>query len=203
MKVTQGRDPAIASISNLQIVNGGQTTASIHAASRKKEPGLDKVFVQMKLSIVEQSMASDVVPKISEFANSQNKVNAADFFANHAFHIRFRSSRGASSRRHRTDVQESKWFYERARGQYQDARNLLKTAQKRKFDVEFPKSQMIDKTDLAKFLNPGEAFPKSSAGARRRTSCILQTASARNGKRTRTRSTRIFPPLDSQGDYIP
>ncbi|ASV83986.1 AIPR family protein [Ochrobactrum quorumnocens] len=162
VKVTQGGGTlAIASISNLQIVNGGQTTASIHAASRKKEPGLDKVFVQMKLSIVEPSMASDVVPKISEFANSQNKVNAADFFANHAFHIRFQEfSRRIFAPSPDGTFRESKWFYERARGQYQDARNLLKTAQKRKFDVEFPKSQMIDKTDLAKFLNPWRGFPE-------------------------------------------
>ncbi|MGR9475925.1 AIPR family protein [Rhizobium leguminosarum] len=152
---------ALTSISNLQIVNGGQTTASIHAASRKKEPGLDKVFVQMKLSIVEQSMASDIVPKISEFANSQNKVSAADFFANHAFHVRFQEfSRRLFAPSPDGTFRESKWFYERARGQYQDARNLLTTAQKRKFDIEFPKSQMIDKTDLAKFLNPWRGFPE-------------------------------------------
>ena len=73
---------------NFQIVNGGQTTASIHAALRNKEVDLDRVFVQMKLSIVNSDRALDIVPKISEYANTQNRVSAADFFSNHPFHIR-------------------------------------------------------------------------------------------------------------------
>ena len=78
----------VTRLRNLQIVNGGQTTASIHAASRKRDVDLSNVFVQMKLSIVEPEQAVEVVPKISEFANSQNRVNAADFFSNHPFHVR-------------------------------------------------------------------------------------------------------------------
>ena len=77
----------VTELNNLQIVNGGQTTASIHAASRKKDVDLSKVFVQMKLSVVVPAKAIEVVPKISEFANSQNRVNAADFFANHPYHV--------------------------------------------------------------------------------------------------------------------
>lgn len=77
----------LSGIKNLQIVNGGQTTASIHSAFRKKVD-LTNIFVQMKLSIVPPEQAIDVVPKISEYANSQNKVSAADFFANHPFHVR-------------------------------------------------------------------------------------------------------------------
>ena len=72
---------------NLQIVNGGQTTASIHMAMRNNTD-LSKVFVQMKLSIVDPERTEEVVPKISEYANSQNRVNAADFFSNHPFHVR-------------------------------------------------------------------------------------------------------------------
>src|SRR5262249_31598387 len=78
----------VTSLSNLQIVNGGQTTASICEASRKKDVDLSAVFVQMKLSIVDSASAMTVVPKISEYANTQNRVNAADFFANHPFHVR-------------------------------------------------------------------------------------------------------------------
>ena len=59
----------VTSLRNLQIVNGGQTTASIFAASRKKDVDLSQVFVQMKLSIVEPERAMDVVPKISEYPN--------------------------------------------------------------------------------------------------------------------------------------
>ena len=139
---------------NFQIVNGGQTTASIHAALRNKEVDLDRVFVQMKLSIVNSDRALEIVPKISEYANTQNRVSAADFFSNHPFHIR---TEGFSRRLYAPSkdgtFRQSKWFYERARGQYQDARGSLTQAERRRFDLEYPKPQMFTKTDLAKFLN--------------------------------------------------
>ena len=118
-----GGPAASDALQDLQIVNGGQTTASIHAASRKKEIDLSRVFVQMKSSIVDHSRSTEVVPKISEFANSQNRVNAADFFANHPFHVRMEEfSRRISAPSPDGTFRELKWFYERARGQYQDAR---------------------------------------------------------------------------------
>jgi hypothetical protein len=150
----------ITHIKNLQIVNGGQTTASIHAASRKKEIDLSGVFVQMKLSIIDSEEAMEVVPKISEFANSQNRVNAADFFANHPYHVRLE---GFSRRMHAPSpdgiYRESKWFYERARGQYQDARSKLSASLRKRFDLEYPKRQVFTKTDLAKFINVWEGMP--------------------------------------------
>jgi hypothetical protein len=144
----------LTALQNFQIVNGGQTTASIHAASRAKGVDLSQVFVQMKLSVVPRETAPTVVAKISEFANSQNKVSAADFFANHPFHVRMESfSRRIYAPSPDGTFRETKWYYERARGQYQDARGLLTEAQRKKFDLEYPKQQVISKTDLAKFLN--------------------------------------------------
>jgi AIPR protein len=150
----------LTGLRNLQIVNGGQTTASIHAASRKKGADLSKVFVQMKLSIVAPERTMEVVPKISEYANSQNKVNAADFFANHPFHVRMEDfSRRLFAPSPDGTFRESKWFYERARGQFQDERGKISGAARRKFDLEYPKQQLIAKTDLAKFLNVWREHP--------------------------------------------
>ena len=138
---------------NFQVVNGGQTMASIYAAYRRKVD-LSQIFVQMKLSVVDPEHAAEVVPKISEFANTQNRVNAADFFANHPFHVRIEEfSRRILAPSRDGTFRESKWFYERARGQYADARSLLTVAQRRKFDKEYPRPQRFTKTDLAKFLN--------------------------------------------------
>jgi hypothetical protein len=149
----------ITELRNLQIVNGGQTTASIYAATRK-QVDLSKVFVQMKLSIIPPERAEEVVPKISEYANSQNKVNAADFFANHPYHLRMKEiSQRLFAPSADTSFRESKWFYERARGQYQDARGSLTPAEQRKFDLEYPKRQVFTKTDLAKFLTVWEMRP--------------------------------------------
>lgn len=142
----------ITHLDNLQIVNGGQTTASIYAASRSKHD-LAKVFVQMKLSVINPEEAKELVPKISEYANSQNKVSAADFFANHPYHQRMEDfSRRIYAPAKAGSFHETKWFYERARGQYRDAQAYLTAAQKKKFVAEYPKEQVFSKTDLAKYL---------------------------------------------------
>ena len=154
---------------NFQIVNGGQTTASIHAALRNKDVDLDRVFVQMKLSIVDPNRALEIVPKISEYANSQNRVSAADFFSNHPFHVTMEKfSRRLYAPSRDGSFKESKWFYERARGQYQEARGRLTQADRGKFDLEYPKKQVFSKTDLAKFLNVWREKPDTvSKGAQK------------------------------------
>lgn len=153
--------PCITNILNFQIVNGGQTSASIYNSLKKDKADLDRIFVQMKLSIVDHERSNEVVPKISEYANSQNKVNAADFFANHPFHIRMEEfSRRLWAPAKEGEIRESKWFYERARGQYLDAQAHLSKAEKKKFLSDFPKAQMFNKTDLAKFENPWQLMPQ-------------------------------------------
>lgn len=142
----------ISSIKNLQIVNGAQTTGSIHAALKSTNEQLREVFVQMKLTVVPPDRSEEIVPKISEYANTQNKVNAADFFSNHPFHIRMEQySRSVIFTARSGERHDSKWFYERSRGQFINARSGLSPAQQKKFDLEFPKSQLFSKTDLAKF----------------------------------------------------
>ncbi|WP_374371826.1 AIPR family protein [Tabrizicola sp.] len=143
---------AVASITNLQIVNGAQTTGSIHAGLKSAKDQLSQVFVQMKLTVVPPDRSEDIVPKISEYANTQNKVNAADFFSNHPFHIRMEQfSRHIIFTAREGERHDTKWFYERSRGQFINARARLTAAQQKKFDLEFPKSQLFSKTDLAKF----------------------------------------------------
>lgn len=143
---------AVSSICNLQIVNGAQTTGSIHSGLKSAREQLSKVFVQMKLTVVPCERSEEIVPKISEYANTQNKVNAADFFSNHPFHIRIEQFSRRLIFTAREGVRlDSKWFYERSRGQFINARSRLTVAQQKKFDLEFPKSQLFSKTDLAKF----------------------------------------------------
>jgi hypothetical protein len=149
---------AIASIQNLQIVNGGQTTASL-SLQHSRGDKLTGVFVQMKLSIVRPEIAEEVVPKISEYANTQNKVNAADFFANHPFHIALEKiSRSTLAPAREGSFTQTRWFYERSRGQFQNERARHSGAGQKKFDAEWPKTQLLTKTDMAKYLNlwPGE-----------------------------------------------
>jgi len=46
-------------------------------------------------------------------------------------------------------VRQTKWFYERARGQYQDELGKRTASEKKAFLLEYPKSHMLTKTDLA------------------------------------------------------
>lgn len=150
----------LMSANNFQIVNGGQTTASIHAARKLAPEQLKNVFVQMKLSVVPPELAEEVVPLISQFANSQNKVNAADFFANHPFHVKIEElSRQILAPSGDSGYRETKWFYERARGQFADERGRRSVSSRKQFDAEFPKTQFLTKTDLAKFENSFRCFP--------------------------------------------
>ena len=166
--VNDGGKLLLRRLKNFQIVNGGQTTASIHVALRNKVD-VSLTFVQMKLSVVDPERATHLVPKISEFANSQNRVNAADFFSNHPFHVRIEEfSRRIHAPSPDGTFRESKWYYERARGQYADARARLTPAQLRKFDIENPRRQLFNKTDLSKYVSVWEGLPHEvSLGAQK------------------------------------
>ncbi|GAA0856292.1 AIPR family protein [Aliiglaciecola litoralis] len=151
----------ISCLEDLQIVNGGQTTASLFHTARKDKVSLEKVFVQMKLTIVQEDESATLIPKISEYANTQNRVNAADFFSNHPFHIRMEElSRRIYAPLKKDELRETRWFYERARGQYNDAMSKLTIGDTKRFKVENPKSQMFTKTDMAKYLNVWDEEPK-------------------------------------------
>ncbi|WP_084304904.1 AIPR family protein [Phytopseudomonas flavescens] len=152
---------AITRVVDLQIVNGGQTTASLFHTRKRDKADLSQIFVQMKLSVIDNQQSEMVVPKISEYANTQNRVNAADFFSNHPFHVRMEGfSRRIWAPAQRGAPRETRWFYERARGQYADSQSKLTPAEQRRFKAEHPKQQMFTKTDLAKFENVWDDHPR-------------------------------------------
>lgn len=151
----------IVRMTDLQIVNGGQTTASLFHSQRRDKADLSGIFVQMKLSVIDNEQSEMVVPRISEYANTQNRVNAADFFSNHPFHVRMAEfSRRIWAPAQQGAQRETKWFYERARGQYVDAQLKLTAAEQKRFRAEYPKTQMLTKTDLAKFENVFDDHPR-------------------------------------------
>ena len=151
----------ITKINNFQIVNGGQTTASLFSAATKDKFDISQIFVQMKLTIVTAADAVNLVPYISKYANTQNKVTEADLFSNHPFHIRFEGfSREIISPQKPGAISGDMWFYERARGQYTNALAACSNKIERtKFSALNPRSQLISKTALAKFLNPFNLMP--------------------------------------------
>jgi hypothetical protein len=147
-------------LKNFQIVNGGQTTATLYSTAIKDKLDISNIAIQMKLSIVAPENANELVPFISKFANSQSKVNDSDLFSNHPFHQRFEEfSRRLIAPPKPGAVAGSYWFYERARGQYVNEQAYKSDAEKKKFLALNPRDQMLTKTELAKFLNTFEMLP--------------------------------------------
>lgn len=160
----------VRSIRNLQIVNGGQTTASIfNAAKKDKGAPIEQVTVQMKLSVVKTDIASELVPKISRFANSQNRISDSDFFSNHPFHVVIEKiSRKLPAPSKDGSQILTYWFYERAKGQYANATAYATPAKKKEFLARHPREQVIAKTDLAKYVQTFRELPNEvSLGAQK------------------------------------
>lgn len=150
---------------DLQIINGGQTTASLANAIIKKEArfGMDNLYVPMKLTVlnVENDLSEAQVEKynnitktISQCANSQNAVSEADFFSNHPFHVMMEKlSRKVMAPPVNGNPYQTIWFYERSRGKWEQEQMKLTVAQKKKFCEMHPKNQVIKKEKLAKCYN--------------------------------------------------
>lgn len=147
---------------DLQIVNGGQTTASLFRAVRKDKADISRIAVQVKLNCVRDPESLDtLVGQISKYANSQNKVSVSDLSANDPFNQKLEEySRTIWAPASGTAQLETKWFYERARAQYADELARADTpARKSRFEREYPKSQLFGKTDVAKSEMAWEQYP--------------------------------------------
>ncbi|GAB3471854.1 AIPR family protein [Kineococcus endophyticus] len=176
------RDGNIMSFTDLQIVNGGQTTASLFYVRREnRSASMDDVFVQMKLVVVEPKISEDMVPLISRYANSQNRVSEADFFSNSPFHVRLEELSRRTMAPTKAGVSyQTYWFYERTRGSYQNERNKQTTARQKKFDELYPRSQVIDKTTAAKYeVTWGMQPHVVSSGAQRNFTAFAQLVASR------------------------
>lgn len=147
----------VKSVNDFQIVNGGQTTASIYHTLKKDKAEISGIFVQLKLSVVKnKENFSEIVSRISEYANTQNKVSVSDLSSNRPYHIQLEKlSRSIFAPHVQGQTTQTKWFYERARGQYKNARlkDGFTKAKQKAFDLKNPKSQMFTKEELAKYVN--------------------------------------------------
>lgn len=143
---------AISHIKDFQIVNGGQTTASLLYARDGLGRKLEHVYVQVKLSVVDELRLAEVVPRISEYANTQNKVSLADLASNSPVQIRIeRFSKEVSVPQKAGELHTSKWFYERARGQYKNLFAYKTKSERNKLELMYPKTRLVTKTELAKY----------------------------------------------------
>jgi hypothetical protein len=151
----------INKISNMQIVNGGQTTASIHRAKFVDGKDVSAIMVPAKIIQVDTELLDDLVPRVTRYANSQNKVSESDLAANDQYFVEIEKlSRSVLAPAVGGSQEQSSWFFERARGQYQELKAGAGTPSERtKWGRANPTGQKFTKTDLAKFINTWDQLP--------------------------------------------
>lgn len=155
----------LSKITDFQIINGGQTTASIFYTKFKDKADLSKVFVPMKLTVLNVTENTDeVIEKISRYSNTQNKVTDSDFFSNSPFHRYFKEM----SEQHMAPAVNGKqrqtfWFYERTKSSYRTAKLKLSKSQVEAFETQKPKNQVISKAELAKYYTIFDCMPNVAA----------------------------------------
>lgn len=155
-----GRVQYLTKLKDWQIVNGGQTTASIASA---KNCDLTKVFVQMKVSVVkDKEKYDDIVKDISRSANSQTGIKPSDFDSGEEFLIKLEKL----SKEEFTPVSNTKWFFEKMRGQYTDIRGTLNKIEEDRFKKEFPKRNLLTKIDVAKVMVIWDMKPHIACNSR-------------------------------------
>lgn len=156
----------ILSFNDFQIINGGQTTASLASAILKKEAkpeNFSKIFVPMKLTVLnlegdlseeDEAKYNDITQQISKSANCQNPVSDADFFSNDPFH---RIMEELSLKHLAPPVNGSPhqtvWYYERSKGRWEQDQMKMTEAQRNRYRLKSPKNQVVKKEKLAKCLN--------------------------------------------------
>ena len=158
VKFVPGEGYFITCFNNLQIINGGQTTASLAATSIKDKADLSGIFVQMKLTIVREH-DDDFIINVAKYANSQNKVTAADLNSNHKYYVRMEEFSRKLYTPKLPGKAQTKWFFERSRGQYDQQMMQLTKSKIEIFKSENPPSQKLTKTDIAKYLNSADMHP--------------------------------------------
>lgn len=151
---------AIAQVKDFQIVNGGQTTASVYHTWKKDKVDISNVFVPVKLTIVKnRENFSEIVGRIAEYANTQNRVSASDLSSNRENHVLIEKlSRTIWAPPISGESTQTRWFFERSRGQYKNERIRfgITPSKRKQFDKQNPRSQMFTKESLAKYINSYE-----------------------------------------------
>ena len=149
----------ITSFTDLQIINGGQTTATLAATNIRYNADLSGIYVQMKLTVLKEN-DPELIRNIATYANSQNKVKTADLNSSHPFYVRIEDySRKTYAPKAPGELIQKLWFFERTRGQYEQPFMKMTKAKKDEYCRIRPKNMKFTLTDLAKYMNAANMQP--------------------------------------------
>ncbi|WP_316820829.1 AIPR family protein [Pedobacter gandavensis] len=145
--IQNGGVALINSLTDFQIVNGGQTTASIYFTS-KDGVDVSKVNVIAKINVVkseDRENLDDLISKISQYSNSQNKVSSVDLNSRSVHLVKIKKLSESI-----TDPSGTKWFFERIRGEFNTLLRIY-PGQKTQIEKNYPKHKRLSKEQIAKY----------------------------------------------------
>lgn len=157
-------DNRLIRVTDFQIINGGQTTASLARAAHADKADLSDIQVAIKLTCIndelEPDKARELIRNISRFSNNQNKVSGADFSSNHEFHVVMEQySQRISAPPAPGKLHGTYWFYERNRGSYEQTQMFMTKGEKNAFTMKSDKKHLVKKEDLARVRLAWEGMP--------------------------------------------
>lgn len=146
----------IKSINNFQIVNGGQTTATLSECVKEKLEGISEVVVPVKMTVVKNlSNAANLISNISVFSNTQTAIKKSDPPSNLPYYINIKklSQKCLSTDNNINYV----CYFERTSGEYDT--ELRRNNSSKKFTSTNPKDKKFTKIDLAIAINCWQQIP--------------------------------------------
>lgn len=186
----------ITAIHDLQIVNGGQTTASIFYSQKKDKLDLSRVVVPVKLVVVQEDIARELVPYISRYTNSQNKVAETDFSSNSEYQVKLSQLSQQVLTPPLPGKNPTHWYYERTRGQYDSEKNRRDTADRKRFEKLNPSKQRIKMIDAPKYLMCWDGYPHiASLGSQKCFARFVESESKKGQSSIQALDTEFFKRL--------
>jgi hypothetical protein len=150
-----GGETLIKKLTDFQIVNGGQTTATIYFTN-KENIDISKVFLMAKINVlsdfdenqqVEQNKLLKFVSDISLYSNTQSKVDSADFSS--------RSEEVKQIKRLSLNIHpptRDRWFFELMKGEFNTLIAFEKNENKKKKLKElYPKNRILEIKSIGKY----------------------------------------------------
>lgn len=153
----------ISKVQDFQIVNGGQTTATIHYC-RKRNLSLSDVFVAVKITALNKDENYfEVVKKISKAANTQSAVSNSDFLASAPQLISLEQIALKTPAQNQLD-RNVYYYFERMKGQYEVIKSSQGTKRQQEIWSEsYPKKLSFKKIELARWSNMMHGLPYHAA----------------------------------------
>ena len=137
----------IKSLTDFQIVNGGQTTASIYFTQKDGFP-IDRVKIMAKINValdVTEEGLDTLISDISRYSNSQTRVSNVDLSSRSPQLSKLKALSDSV-----VTPSGRKWFFEKSRGEF-NTKLRIAGSNKARIEKEYPKNYRFTKEQLGKY----------------------------------------------------